>query len=383
MDALVQADAGPDGERPVGLRLGHQLRVGHDRPGHGHGVGLARSQDALGRGGLRDPAGIDDGQGRGRLGLPTPRGPFAFLVAADRDVAGHSPVVADVQAEVVDRAFRGEGRHHRLALVQPVATLDQLVHAQPQAERDGPRDVLADRLDHLPQQAPTTIQVTAVAVGAAVGERREEPLEHVVVVGVQLDGVHACLRGQRGGLAVLADEPRHLVQVEGVGDAVVVVAADVVRCAERHAALQHHLRGEEASCGMDAPGELAEARDEVREAEQAGAEGTHAGGLEARWQRVAHKRWTAAHPLHTALHLREPERSSAARTGPQGRAATPAPPPCGGTTRRWSSEIVPTWSGRKIEGHAVEVTVAPGSCGRCAGDPIDAPASGRNLRLCR
>ena len=188
-------------------RLDDQVRVGDRRPGEPDEVGVAVGQDPLGGVDARDPPDVDDGKVGGRPGLPGHRRPFALVVEARLDVADPAPVVADVEAEVVDRAVGGERGEHGPAVLDRLAAVDHLVEAQAQPDRDRPLDVVAHRLDDLPQESAAVLEAAAVAVGSVVRQRRQEPLQHVVVVGVQLEGVGVAFGGQRGRFAVLADQP--------------------------------------------------------------------------------------------------------------------------------------------------------------------------------
>ena len=124
-------------------------------------------------------------------------------------------MLADIEAEVVDRAVGGEGFDETLAFVDAVATLDHLVEVEPQPEGEGTESPGSRmRLADLTQEATTIVETAAVLVGAQVGGRREEPLHDVVVVGVDLDRVDTGVDGDSGRLAVLADQPADLVVVE-------------------------------------------------------------------------------------------------------------------------------------------------------------------------
>ena len=305
VDALVQPDARADrhGVRAPGLV--DDVEIGERRPGHGHQVGVAGGQHGLRLLGRGDPPGVDDRQVRGLLHLAAQRRPLDVVVPAGRDVRRGAEVVADVEAEVVDRAVGGERLHQPLTLLQPVPAVDELVDAQAKPVGERAWRVAADGVGDLPQVADAVLEAAAVAVGAQVGERGEEPLDHVVVVGVDLDDVHPGIDGQRGRLAVLAHEPLDLVDVQGVGDAVVVVGAERRRRGDRLAALLHHLDRHGGGAGvLEAADELADARRVAGVAEVAWAVRTDARRLEALRQWVADVRRRAADPLEPAGGLR-------------------------------------------------------------------------------
>ena len=148
----------------------------------------------------------------------------------------------------------------------------------------------------------------AVFVVAPVGQRREEPLHQVVVVGVDLDGVDAGVDREGGRRSVLPHQPAHLVDVQRVGDAMVGVARQGGRRGDRHPALQDHLHREQTTTGMHPGGELADAVRIARIAEEARPVRAHAGGLETGRQRVAHEVRPAAEPAHAAGQLGQPQR---------------------------------------------------------------------------
>ena len=159
-------------------------------------VGVPVGEDAFGGGDAGHPPDVDDGQIGRRSRLPGERRPLGLGVEARLDVADPAPVVADVEAEVVDRPVGRERGEQRLAVVDRLAAVDHLVEAEPQADGDRPVDVVAHRLDDLPEQPASVLEAAAVPVGAAVRPRRQEPLEDVVVVGVQLEGVGVALGGE-------------------------------------------------------------------------------------------------------------------------------------------------------------------------------------------
>ena len=141
---------------------------------------------------------------RRRRGGPWPictraaeRRPLVVVVPAVRDVARIAPVVADVEAEVVDRAVGRERGHRRRqsSTPKPPSIISSRHSRRPERDRAG--RVRPDRLDDLAQEPAPLLEGAAVLVVAPVGQRREEPLHEVVVVGVDLDGVDAARRQRR------------------------------------------------------------------------------------------------------------------------------------------------------------------------------------------
>ena len=241
------------------------------------------------------------------LDPPTQRGPLVVVVPGDGDVARISPVAADIEAEVVDRALGGEGGNDGSALLDAEASLDHLVETEAQAEGDGPRGARTDRLDDLAQESTPLLHRAAVSVVAVVRERRQEPLHHVVVVGVDLDGVDAGVDGDGGRLPVLPHQPLDLVEIKGVRDPMIGVARQGVRRSDGHAALQHHLHGQQAAARVDAGCQLADSRRVSRIAEEARAVRAHARRLESGWERVADEVRPSAEPAHAARQLCQPQ----------------------------------------------------------------------------
>ena len=94
---------------------------------------MAGGEHRFGLGDVEHAPGVDDGAVGGRLHRAAQRRPLVVVVPAVRDVARVAPVVADVEAEVVDGALGRERGHRRRALVDAEAAVDHLVEAEPQA----------------------------------------------------------------------------------------------------------------------------------------------------------------------------------------------------------------------------------------------------------
>ncbi len=136
-----------------------------------------------------------------------------------------------------------------------------------------------------------------------------EPLDDVIVVGVDLDGVDPGAQGDGRRLGVLGDQPADLVGVQRVGDAMVVVPAEGGRGPGRHPTLLHHLNREVPAGAVDPAGELADAFRVGGVAEEARAMGANTGHLEAEREAVAHEVRPTADPLHATVDLGEPHRA--------------------------------------------------------------------------
>ena len=187
---LVDAQAATDLVEPPGLRLQGQLRVGDQRAGHADQVGVPRLDDVLGRADVADPLADDGGHAGGRT--DTGRRGHGHCVGAGGvlDVLAPRPVG---DAEVVDHVEGGQVLRDPHAVLDPHATGDLLLAAEPDAEREACRRHVAHRLDHQVQEPHPVLEGSSEGVGAAVGQRRHELGRQVAVRGVDLDPVQAGL----------------------------------------------------------------------------------------------------------------------------------------------------------------------------------------------
>jgi len=165
----------------------------------------------------------------------------------------------------------GDGQATRLVIPTGLA----LDHVHAHSDHKPIADLLADLGDDLAQEAHAPVKGAAVVVVAPVGLGREEPLDHVVVVGVDLDTVESrALRLQRRE-SVLLHEPADLLACEGMRHQVDQRAAQGLRGAMRHAALDHQLGRGSRPGGMQARGIHAHPLQAVGPAPDAGAAGPH------------------------------------------------------------------------------------------------------------
>ncbi len=113
---------------------------------------------------------------------------------------------ADRGVDVVDVAGRVDDLGHADRVVDRGAVLDQLVAAQPHAERQPVPDHLAHGGDDVDEDARPVLERPAVLVGAAVGGGGEEPADDRAVRALQLDAVEAALGAVLGHQCVAGDD---------------------------------------------------------------------------------------------------------------------------------------------------------------------------------
>lgn len=171
VDAVVQSDTGADRVGEVAAHLVHEVAVGDVRTHHADDVGLALFDDLRRLFGRRHTAHVDDGEMCSLLCLTTEVGPVAFGVCAELDVRRDTPVVSDVEGEVIDRAVLGELLEQVAAVVDVVTTVEQFVDAQTQPQCHVARLVGTNRVDDILQELAPTFFVATVFIGALVGFR--------------------------------------------------------------------------------------------------------------------------------------------------------------------------------------------------------------------
>ena len=191
-------------------------------------------------------------------------------------------------------------------VVVRVAALDQLVDHEADADAERGAHRSSDRIDDLDEDAGAVGDAAAVAVGAHVGPRRQEPLQEVVVVGVQLDAVDARLVDLAGREHELVDQPLQLRRLDDVWHLVAQVAALAGRRPEGRASLEEELDRRVGAVGMEQVGVLDGALVEDGPPEHAFGHRAQAGRVEAGRDVVADVAGDAVHPAETGLHPRLP-----------------------------------------------------------------------------
>jgi hypothetical protein len=174
----------------------------------GHRIGLARGDHGLGLLRFGDEADREDRHVD--LGL---------------DALGQRHLVARRQQDLLLRRDATGGHMHEVAAARREclregdaaldipAALDPVGGREAHAHRHRRRHRGTHRLGHLEREAHAVLERTAVAVGALVGQRREELMQQVAMRAVQLDGVDAQrLRALRG----LHEGRLHAQQAGGV-----------------------------------------------------------------------------------------------------------------------------------------------------------------------
>jgi hypothetical protein len=281
VDAVVAADARPDGRRLSGPRLGQELAVGDVRPGHAHHVGVAGRDDAGGHLDGVDEPGVDHRHGE-RLAEAAGGGrPPTGLMEVGLDVAGVAPRGAEDHVEVVDQAHAVERTGDLDAGFEVVSAVVVLEHVHPDAEAPVGPDLGTDGPERLLGEPEPARQVAAVLVRALVGHRRDEPLVQVVVVHVQLEDVEAGVDRRPRREAVLLHEGLDLAPGQHVRHLVRERGADHRRRTVRIPADHRELRGGECSRLVHDVGEALHALPVDREAEDPAGLRAHPGGLEA------------------------------------------------------------------------------------------------------
>ena len=174
---LVAGDAGVDLLGPAGTGLGHELRVGQQRPGHRYQVGLAGGEQGFG-----DLRGVDPvaGDHRHLQFVAQPCADLGEGRARHRgDDGRHARLVpADTGVEQGDAGFL-QGQGDAPYFVPGIAALDQVEQRQAIAEDEAFADDPPDAADDLQRQAHAVFQRAAPLVVAAVGARAEELVEQV------------------------------------------------------------------------------------------------------------------------------------------------------------------------------------------------------------
>ena len=157
VDAVVEGDARTHPLRFACQVEGEPCGVCDQCANEADHVGLTVGDDALGGLGVDDPADVQHRKGRRLLCLPAHLRPVALRVHAVLDVAHRPPVAPDIEIEEIDGAVGLEGLHEAHALIDLVAAIHVLVHCQPQAQRDGPADPLANTADDPAQEAQPVV----------------------------------------------------------------------------------------------------------------------------------------------------------------------------------------------------------------------------------
>ena len=172
--------------RPAG-RLGHEVRVGQQRPGHRDQVGLPGGQDRLGQLGGVDPV---RGADRHRhLGLEPGgrRAPGARRHLGD-DRRHPRLVPADPGVEHADAGLLEQVRELD-DLLPGLAALDEVEQRDPVDDRHVRADHLAGPAHDLDREAHPLRRRPAPGVGAVVGARGQELVDQVPLRAHDLDGV--------------------------------------------------------------------------------------------------------------------------------------------------------------------------------------------------
>ena len=300
VQALVGADAGPQRIQCPVARLVRQVGVGDRRPCHADHVGVPVGKDSLADRGMRDAPRVDDRHVDRGADLARHRRPRARLVLHRLQVARRAPVVADVDVQVVGQPARRQRARHREPLREVVAALHQLVHAQPDTDGHVPPDGGTDRAQDLHQEPHPVLERPAVLVVALVRERREEELEQVVVVGVDLEAVDLGLQRLPRRPAVLLDELGDLRPRQRVRHVLVDEPAGRLRRAMRQPALDDHLHRPARARLVQRVHVALVPLDEQRVAIRAAHHGADPRRLVARDHRRAQERRTAADPRRAA-----------------------------------------------------------------------------------
>ncbi len=110
----------------------------------------------------------------------------------------------------IDLATRLQQLREPDRALEIAAAFQPVDRRQPHEQRHIIRPFRAHRVDRLEQQADAVLKTAAVAIGAAIGERRQELVDQVPVRGVQLHDIESRLARVRENplvsLAVLSDE---------------------------------------------------------------------------------------------------------------------------------------------------------------------------------
>jgi hypothetical protein len=216
---LTAPDAGDDVlEAALGGLLRH-LRVGVQRPSHGHQIRPAGLQDELRDIRSVDPAHTDhryvddllDGLGEG--GVEGEGG---------AQWGNHGPEDGGNRAsrhlEGVDSGlFQDAG--DELGLLEAATAGTSLVARDPHDDREIAADSGADRLEDVEKELEPPLERPAVAIGSLVEERGQERAHHGIAVGgVDLDGVQACVPPAADRLGEVVDDGLDLADGELPGN---------------------------------------------------------------------------------------------------------------------------------------------------------------------
>ncbi len=200
---LVAADAGIDLVRAALGGLVDEVRVGEERTGHGHHVGIALGQHLLG-----DFRGVDavGGDQRNRH--------LALELGGDlgesrtRHLGGDGRDTRLVPADTgIDQGGAGllDGLGQQHDLVPGAATLDQIEHRQAIDDDEVRPDRLAHATHDFHRQAHAVLVAATPAVGAVVGVGHQELVDEITFRTHHLDTVITGLLGQRGAIDEVGD----------------------------------------------------------------------------------------------------------------------------------------------------------------------------------
>ncbi len=184
---LHEPNAGTDLSRASAPHLGRPLGVGEQRPAHADEIRLARRQRPLGQVRKPEAPGGDNGYVGELLDRLDETERETFLEARILDVG---PAHPDRDRQVVGRGGRLEEVDDLERVVQRGAIGGLFVCAQANADRKIRTTLLADRFDHLEQQAGSALErVASMRVGPPVRSRGEELGDQVSVGRMDLDPV--------------------------------------------------------------------------------------------------------------------------------------------------------------------------------------------------
>ena len=157
------------------------------------------------------------------------------------NVRRNAPVVTYVKTEIIDRSLFGELAHEVLAILHVVTTVDEFIHAQPQAHRDGPLHVVANGIHDVAEKCTTSFVAATIFIGALVCFWRQEKLNDVVVVRMKFNGIATGIGGNSCRLAIFLNEPFNFINIHCVWNAKVGITTGLLRRRDGLSALQHHL----------------------------------------------------------------------------------------------------------------------------------------------
>ncbi len=175
------------------------MRLAQQRPPQQHQIGVALADDRVGLSGLGDQP---DGAGRDARLAPDLLGEAHLEPRAHRDDGvGHRAAGRAIHQVAAQRGQFARQRH-RLLVVPAAGDPIGAGEAHPERQTFGP--LAPHRGRDLAHQARAVLERAAPAVGAAIGERRQELVQQVAVGGMHLDqfgagGAGATGRGGEGG----------------------------------------------------------------------------------------------------------------------------------------------------------------------------------------